>query len=597
MIFFNELKRRNVFKVAIAYIVTSWLVAQVAQLAAESFGAPEWVMKMFITLLALGFPIAIIFAWAFEVTPEGIKKEKDVDRSQSITNTTGQKLNYTIIGLLVLALGYFAYDKFVVTSGQITTSTATTRSGTEADQAPSIAVLPFVNMSDDASNEYFSDGLSEELLNLLAKIPELKVAARTSSFYFKGKTGDVADIGKQLKVAHVLEGSVRKSGNQVRITAQLIKTDDGYHLWSETYDRQLDNIFQIQDEIAGAVVDALKITLLGEAPKSKETNPEAYRLYLEGQYYYRKGNINSIGKSIDLMKQALAIDPGYAPAWTDLARVYMWYTGLGGMPIDKGNVLADEAIEKALAIDPDYAMAYTMRSFSRVYNKFNFSKGLKDANHAMKLDPASTEAMAMISDTNRAFGRFEQAIKYSLAAIELDPVQPALYETLGSSYYFAGDQEKAEATFRKLLALSPEYTSAHYRLGRVLLKKGETAEALHEMEIATDNVYGPTGQAMVYHTLGNAQKSDEALAYMIKQQAAHAAFQIAEIYGFRGEVDKALEWLNQSLEIHDAGLQSTLGNPAFQSLLSDPRWEQFLDKLGLAEAWHEMPPETGGPLQ
>ena len=233
MSFFDELKRRNVFKVVIAYVVSSWLVAQVAELAADSFGAPDWVMKMFITLLALGFPFVIIFSWAFEMTPEGIKKEKDIDRSQSVTATTGQRLNHTIIGLLVLALGYFVFDKFVTTpdGGQLVQ--ATTPKSAESEQDNSIAVLPFVNMSDDSANEYFSDGLSEELLNLLAKIPELKVAARTSSFHFKGKTGDVADIGKQLKVAHVLEGSVRKSGNQVRITAQLVKTADGYHLWSE----------------------------------------------------------------------------------------------------------------------------------------------------------------------------------------------------------------------------------------------------------------------------------------------------------------------------------------------------------------------------
>ena len=195
MSFFNELKRRNVFKVVIAYVVYSWLVAQVAELAADSFGAPDWVMKMFITLLALGFPFVIIFSWAFEMTPEGIKKEKDIDRSQSVTATTGQRLNHTIIGLLVLALGYFAFDKFVTTpdGGQLVQST--TPISAESEQDNSIAVLPFVNMSDDSANEYFSDGLSEELLNLLAKIPELKVAARTSSFHFKGKTGDVADIG------------------------------------------------------------------------------------------------------------------------------------------------------------------------------------------------------------------------------------------------------------------------------------------------------------------------------------------------------------------------------------------------------------------
>ena len=264
MSFFNELKRRNVFKVGIAYVVVAWLVAQVLQLVFESFGTPDWVMKTVLVLLATGLPFALFFAWAFEMTPEGLKRESEVDRSQSITHETGQKLNYTIIAVLVLALGYFAYDKFVLTSGRDAALVeATTQAISEqvvTEEAPSesdksIAVLPFVNMSSDEEQEYFSDGLSEELLNLLAKIPELRVAARTSSFSLKGKELQISEVGEILKVAHVLEGSVRKAGNQVRITAQLIQAEDGYHLWSETYDRSLDNIFAIQDEIAAKVVD------------------------------------------------------------------------------------------------------------------------------------------------------------------------------------------------------------------------------------------------------------------------------------------------------------------------------------------------------
>jgi len=352
--FFAELKRRNVFKVAIAYIVTSWLVAQVAELAADSFGAPDWVMKMFITLLSLGLPFAVIFAWAFEMTPEGLKKEKDVDRSQSITSVTGQKLNNAIIGILVIALGYFAIDKFVLDPGrdaaEIATAVQVSREEAAKPAEPaepdnSIAVLPFVNMSSDQEQEYFSDGLSEELLNLLAKIPELRVAARTSSFSFKGQNIEIPEIAARLKVAHVLEGSVRKSGNQLRITTQLIQADNGYHLWSETYDRQLDNIFQIQDEIASAVVYALKITLLGEAPTVRETDPEAYQLFLEGQFIRRQISASTMPMAIDLFKKALEIDPDYAPAWAELAYAYMWNGGLSGMPIDEANVLADRPLK------------------------------------------------------------------------------------------------------------------------------------------------------------------------------------------------------------------------------------------------------------
>src|SRR5210317_618825 len=243
--FFNELKRRNVFRVGVAYIVVAWLVAQVLQLVFESFGTPEWVMKTVLVLLATGLPFALFFAWAFEMTSEGLKREHEVDRSQSITSETGQKLNYTIIAVLVLALGYFAYDKFALSAGrEAELVEATTQAVSEqfASEAPtvesdnSIAVLPFVNMSSDEEQEYFSDGLSEELLNLLAKIPELRVTSRSSAFSYKGKDFKIADVGRELNVSNVLEGSVRKAGNQVRVTAQLIKVDGDEHLWSETYD-------------------------------------------------------------------------------------------------------------------------------------------------------------------------------------------------------------------------------------------------------------------------------------------------------------------------------------------------------------------------
>ena len=294
MSLFNELKRRNVFKVTIAYIVMAWLVMQVADVILNNVEAPAWVFHVILLLLGIGLPFSIFFAWAFELTPEGLKREHEVDRSQSITTQTGRKLDFLIIGVLVLALGYFAYDKFVLQPSrdaelvQATTETVTEQVAAEPEASSesdkSIAVLPFVNMSDDASNEYFSDGISEELLNLLSKIPELRVISRTSAFSFKGKEIDIPTIAQQLNVAHILEGSVRKAGNQIRITSQLIDARSDTHLWSETYDRTLGDIFAIQDEIAGAVVDALKLTLLGDTPQVEQINPEAYALYLQARY-------------------------------------------------------------------------------------------------------------------------------------------------------------------------------------------------------------------------------------------------------------------------------------------------------------------------
>ena len=596
MSIFKELKRRNVFKVAAAYIIVGWLIMQAGDTLGPALHLPEWVNSLLAFFLILGFPLAMFFAWAYEMTPDGIKKETEVEHSQSITRQTGRKLDFAIIAILVVALGYFTYDKFILNSGPVVAAVNETQTAAVmTTDNRSIAVLPFVNMSDDSANEYFSDGLSEELLNLLAKIPELRVAARTSSFSFRDQSVEIPEIAKRLHVDHVLEGSVRKSGNQVRITAQLIKADDGFHLWSETYDRQLDNIFQMQDEIAAEVVNALKVTLLGAAPKTRETDPKTYQLYLEGRYFTRQGSADAIGQSIELFKQALAIDPGYVPALAALANSYMWYAGLGAMPIQEGNALADEAIATALAIDPTYAPTYGVRGMSRVFNKFDFAGGMDDWQHALQLDPSNADAVYMAGNGSQTVGRFRQAIDYYMQAIEMDPVQPAIYESLAGAYYFTGEQDKAETTFRKLLSLSPEYTSAHYRLGRVLLKKGDTDAALQEMQQESQNVYSGTGLAMAYYALGNIEAADKALASLIADAADHAAFQIAEVYGFRGEVDKALQWLNRAYEIHDGGLPTTLGNPAFESLISDPGWEQFLEKIGLAEAWNEMPPEHGGP--
>jgi len=276
----EELKRRNVFKVAIAYIVMAWLVLQVADVILNNIAAPGWIFKVLMLFLAIGLPFAVFFAWAFELTPEGLKREHEVDRTRSITPDTGRKLNLLITTVLVLALGYFAYDKFVLSANRdaalieatmqtISEQTATEKVPAQSDK--SIAVLPFVNMSEEASNEYFSDGISEELLNLLAKIPEIRVIGRTSSFQFKDKNEDLRVIGEMLGVANILEGSVRKSGNTVRVTAQLINAEDGAHLWSDTYDRNLDDVFKVQDEIAEAVVSVLKVKLLGEALPKRAT--------------------------------------------------------------------------------------------------------------------------------------------------------------------------------------------------------------------------------------------------------------------------------------------------------------------------------------
>ncbi len=607
MSFFNELKRRNVFKVAAAYIIVGWLLLQVSDTLVPALHLPEWFNSGVAFLLIIGFPIAMIFAWAFEMTPEGLKKEKDVDRSQSTTNVTGQKLNNAIIGILILALAYFAIDKFLLDPGRDAEEIATAVQNAQ-DQSPSsteageidrsIAVLPFVNMSSDREQEYFSDGLSEELLNLLAKIPELRVAARTSSFSFKEKNLEIPEIASRLKVAHVLEGSVRKSGNQIRITAQLIQADNGFHLWSETYDRELDNVFEIQDEIAAAVVDALKITLLGEAPRVRETDPRAYQLFLQGQFLRRQVTDESLLRSVDLFEQALKIDPGYPPAWAELAYSRIWMAGTGNqITISDANQLADQEIEKAIKLDPEYGFAYFVRGVSKIFNKFDFKGGAEDYQRALQLDPGNSFLIAATGTAARVIGRFDESIRQYQSALVLDPVMPEILSFLGWAQYCAGHLPDARANLNKTISLSPSYAGGHYRLGRVLLGMGKPAEALAHVKSESSNIYRLTGLAMAHHSLGNHEQSQQALEELIAGYADGAAFQVAEVYAIRSETDLAFEWLDVALKNRDSGLASILGDPAFLTLQSDPRWQAFLNKLSLLEFWLEMPPEHGGPVK
>jgi len=596
---FQELQHRNVFRVAIGYIVSSWLLVQVADLVLENIGSPDWVMQTIMLVLVLGFPVVVFFSWAYEVTPEGIKRESEIDRSQSIRHHTGRKLDRAIVAVLVLALGYFAYDKFVLgpqraselVEGmkQAATEQAAVATDVPAEPDNSIAVLPFVNMSSDEEQEYFSDGLSEELLNLLAKIPELHVAARTSSFSFKGKDLEVTEIASRLKVAHVLEGSVRKHGKQLRITAQLIRADNGYHLWSETYDRQLDNIFEIQEDIAVAVVDALKITLLGEAPRTRKTDTAAYQLFLEGQYLKRQISEDSLLKAIEAFKQAVEIDPTYAPAWAELADTYLWLGSSEKFSREEGRALADQAIEKAINLDPDYAFAYYVRGISWIFSKKEFGRGIEDFKHALELEPDNAFLIAAMGKGAFVTGQFDVAIAQYQEALALEPIVPEFYWFIGKAYLSSGRLDEAEASFRKLLDLSPE-SYGSIDLWETLLLKGELEAALEQLS-SLNYANGP--RSITHYALGNSVKADEYLAELIENAADSYPYAIAQVYGYRGDKDKTFEWLNNMLEKGHYFPTFILGDRALYSVHSDPRWPDLLEELGLLQFWLEMEPKEG----
>jgi len=594
MSLYNELKRRNVFRVAIAYLAGAWLLIEVAGTLFPAFGVPDWAVRFVVIILGLGFLPALIISWAYELTPEGLKREKDVIRDTSITHVTAKRLDGITIGLIIVALTFILADRFWLSPRFAEQSTApievvadhepTSEPESTEPQSPpnSIAVLPFVNMSDDAANEYFSDGISEELLNLLAKIPELRVISRSSAFSFKGKDFDIPTVATKLNVAYVLEGSVRKADNQVRITAQLIEARSDTHMWSETYDRTLDDIFAIQDEIAAEVVARLKVMLLGDAPKTEETDPEAYALYLQARHLGRRGTSGAWEQSIALYQRALAIDPNYATAWSGLAIIYIMQSGWGQLPLDEGFTLARETANQALALNPVYAPAHaSLGSIALLYDR-DLEATARHFEHALALEPANLEILSEVADLVAKLGRLEEAIEMMKYVVNRDPVNPYYHELLGFSYLWAMRLDEAIASFRTALTLSPGYRAAHYRIGVALLLKGESQAALTEMQQEQMEYKRLEGEAIVYHTLGQAFASNAALAELIDKNEYGGAYNIAYVLAFRGEADRAFAWLDKAVLYNDSGLPQIASQPEFTNIHDDPRWLPFLESIGMS---------------
>jgi TolB-like protein/class 3 adenylate cyclase/Tfp pilus assembly protein PilF len=445
----------------------------------------------------------------------------------------------------------------------------------------SIAVLPFVNMSEDKTNESFSDGISEELLNLLAKVPQLQVAARTSSFSFKGKGAEIPEIARQLHVANVLEGSVRKSGDQLRITAQLVRAAEGYHLWSDTYDRKMDDIFKIQDEIAGEVVKQLKVTLLGAKPTVRETDPKAYMLFLQARQLGRQNTVEAFTRSDALLRQVLEIDPRYAPAWHGLASNFGNQAGNGLLPFSEGLVRAREADEKALAIDPNYAAAHASLGYTATLNN-DFVTAAKHYERALALDPTDLIVLGNSATFLQSLGRLQEALALSEAVLRRDPVNLTSLGNLGGTQRCAGRFDAAIATLRTLLSLSPNRGNAHAELGIVLMLKGDAAAALTEIEQETSELWRMVNLPMAYCALGRKADADTALNALIAKYEKETSYNIAYAYAFCGDADKAFEWLDKAITYQDGGLSSIVTENLFDKIHSDPRWLPFLRKIGKA---------------
>ena len=465
MSFFSELKRRNVFRVGIAYVVMAWLVLQVTDVVLNNIEAPDWVFYVLLLFLAVGFLLAMFFAWAFELTPEGIKREHEVDRSESITSKTGRTFDRATIALLVVAVAFLVGEKFILDDGGQPVpviEAPPTEIDMTTERYDSIGVLPFTNMSNDPDQDYFSDGIAEELLNALAKLKDLQVAARTSSFAFKGQQQDITEIGEKLNVDTMLEGSVRKSGTRLRITAQLIDVDNGYHLWSETYDRELTDIFTIQDEITAAIVEALLLHLdTGETPavaKSEATSMSAYDAYLQGRHQLRLLDAASLRDALTSFRAATDADPDFAPAWAAraLAVILLRETAFReGIPREESQMLARAAIDRAMALDPMLADTYVAEGMLHADN-FRFEEALRSLEKAVEINPNLAEAWTWRARILSRFGRVKEARESMLMALRLDPhnqVTAAIAASIAADFYdpeFFATVEKSSAQFERV---------------------------------------------------------------------------------------------------------------------------------------------------
>ncbi len=453
----------------------------------------------------------------------------------------------------------------------------------------SVAVLPFADVSPEKDQEYFTDGLTEELLNVLGRVEGLRVAARTSSFSFKGKTPEIAEVGAKLNVSTILEGSVRKAGNRVRITIQLVNVEDGFHLWSQNYDRQLDDIFAVQDDIARSVAEALKgeLGLGGEtALASGGTNIEAYNAYLQGRYFSARFTEENLKRALSYYEEALTLDANYAPAWTGTADAYFKLAAsLGGVPYDEGIAMARRAVERALELDEGLAEAHAVLGAIRRAYDWDWAGAEASFKRALALEPNNAAVLLEASALASTVGHFDEALALGRRAIELDPLNPMAYQSLVVPALSAGLLDESTAALEKALVLAPERAVAHMMLGLVYLRQSRPEEALREMQRETNLGFQLTGLSMAHHALGHAQEADTTLDALIEGFGdAASAYQIAEVYAYRGEADLAFEWLERAYQQRDAGLGRLLkGDPFLVSLEDDPRHAALLEKMGLAD--------------
>jgi TolB-like protein/Tfp pilus assembly protein PilF len=581
--FFAELKRRNVLRAAAFYAASAWLLVQVATQVFPFFHIAEWVVRWIVVAASIGFPFAMMFSWFYEWTPHGIQRESEIPPNESITRQTGKKLDRWIIAILALAVVLLLADKLVLRKNAETAVAVATPN-------KSIAVLPFDNLSRDPDNAYFCEGVQDEILTRLAKVADLKVISRTSTQHFKSAPDNLPQIAKQLGVAHILEGSVQKSNDQVRVNVQLINALTDAHLWADTYDRKLTDIFAVESEIAKTIAETLQARLTGSEKnsiaKAPTSNAEAYELYLKGRFFWNKRSGADLRKAIEYFNQAIALDPNFALAYAGLADSHMLLPNydFGGTPVRESIAPARVAVAKALALDDSLAEAYASRGLLDTV-ELHLDRAVTDFARAIELKPNYATAHHWLMLGQLALGRFDQAMVEAKRALELDPLSIIINADVSWTHACAHRFDEAEKRARKTLEIDPRFFLAHYYLGGILQLRGHLKEAIPEFQKAVElnnDAYSIAMLGQAYARNGQKDEAQKILARLKEEAKSRyvSPYAWALLYIGFGEKKRAIDELERAYQTGDTNyLFVVKTDPLLDELRNEPRFNALVQKV------------------
>ncbi|MCI4567421.1 tetratricopeptide repeat protein [Lysobacter sp. CFH 32150] len=598
-----ELKRRNVIRMAGLYLVGAWLIVQVAGTVLPMFGAPGWLPRSIVVLLALGALPALIFAWVFELTPEGLKRDADVKPEESIAPQTARRMERMILVLLALALAYFGFDKFVLAPRRaavmVASAAASAAKPVPATVSKSIAVLPFTDLSPNRDQEYFSDGMAEEILNALAQVKDLKVAGRTSSFHFKGRNEDLREIGRTLGVAHILEGSVRKQGDKVRITAQLIQASDGTHMWSHAYDGDLSDVFQLQENIARAITDQLQVVLEGEQRARlvpvATSNPDAYSLYLQATAIFDRRDYPRFPDALADLHQAIKLDPKFARAYSRLAALTVVTSSYSDIDLSQAHADVLEHAREALALDPTLAEPYAAMGLSYGKLRGGYLKQREAFDRALQIDPDDVTSNFWYGLSLIMTGYHERGVALLDHALAVDPMMPNVVRWRGNMYRYAGDIERAEQYLKQ--ARSAGLPLANRELAEIAFDRGDAATAIRIWPEGSRNLLRalPSGstEVLAEGMFGDASARQRALAVLdtfLSKPHKQVPGQIPLTLIKLGQPSRALELLRTTQGTDNSDFFALMWSPAGKPLRALPEFPALLKTMGFIELWEKYGP-------